>query len=78
MNQLNASFSLKDLRRLNFFLGIEVSYSLLGIHLNQPKNARDLISRCKLQDSKDDDTSMSTGKLLGKYDSTVLEDPIAY
>lgn len=35
VTQLNATFSVKDLERFNFFLGIKVSYSKIGIHLNQ-------------------------------------------
>lgn len=42
VTQLTATFSLKDLRDLNYFLGIEVLKNSSGLHLSQSKYISDL------------------------------------
>ena len=41
-NHLHQIFSIKDLGKLNYFLGIEVSYTDSGIVLHQNKFTKDL------------------------------------
>lgn len=76
--QLNATFSLKDLGWLDYFLGIEVYYSQIGIHLNQQKYAKDLITKCNLQNNKHVKIPIISRKLLNKHDGMALEDPSKY
>lgn len=42
VTQLTATFSLKDLGDLNYFLGIEVLKNSSGLHLSQSKYISDL------------------------------------
>lgn len=49
---LDATFRLKDLGYLSFFLGIEVTYSADSIYLSQYKYTRDLLARCTMLDAK--------------------------
>lgn len=47
VTQLTATFSLKDLRDLNYFLGIEVLKNSSGLHLSQSKYISDLLQSTK-------------------------------
>ncbi|OMO66088.1 Reverse transcriptase, RNA-dependent DNA polymerase [Corchorus capsularis] len=49
---LSAKFSLKDLVLLNYFLGIETSFTKKGIFLSQRKYIRDLLHKTNMLDSK--------------------------
>jgi hypothetical protein len=48
---LQASFHMKDLRPLTYFLGLEVHTDSSGIFLNQHKYTKNFISLAGLQDS---------------------------
>ncbi|XP_048501252.1 uncharacterized mitochondrial protein AtMg00810-like [Beta vulgaris subsp. vulgaris] len=48
-SHLHQEFSIKDLGRLNYFLGIEVGYSTAGILLNQNKFSRELLAYCSYE-----------------------------
>lgn len=78
ISHLNATFSLKDLGRLNFFFGVEVAYFPSGFHLSQHKYACDLITKCDFQDSKHVYTLMVSSKLMSKFDGVSLDDPNKY
>lgn len=45
---MNATFSLKDLGGLHYFLGIEVLKTSDGIHLSQQKYILNLLKRAKM------------------------------
>ena len=47
---------MKDLGRLNYFLGLEITHSTDGLYITQAKYASDLLSRAGLTDSKTVDT----------------------
>ena len=49
-------FEMKDLGRLSYFLGLEITYSTDGLYITQAKYASDLLSRAALTDSKTIDT----------------------
>lgn len=64
VHQINVTFSLKDLNKLNYFLEIEVSYSSVGIHFSYQKYTKGMIAKCSMLDSKPIDTPMLSGKVL--------------
>ena len=49
---LHQEFSIKDLGRLNYFLGMEVGYTTDGIILSQKKFTRELIESCGFDTTK--------------------------
>lgn len=50
--KLFMEFEMKDLDNLNYFLGIEVLRSSLGIFINQKKYVLDLLAKIKMLDCK--------------------------
>ncbi|KAH9687651.1 hypothetical protein KPL70_014845 [Citrus sinensis] len=59
-------FALKDLGKLSYFLGIEVSYTENDIYLSQRKYIKDLLRKADMLDCKGCDTPMVTGTKLHK------------
>ncbi|XP_021985727.1 uncharacterized mitochondrial protein AtMg00810-like [Helianthus annuus] len=57
---LHNEFAIKDLGKLNYFLGLEVTYTQNGIFLNQSKYALDILTRAKMLDAKPAPTPLST------------------
>lgn len=70
MKELDVQFSLKDLGRLCYFLGIELSYTPNGIFLSQWKYILDLLKRASMDKSNDSPTPMTT-----TYRLTTAEGP---
>ncbi|KAH9762199.1 retrovirus-related pol polyprotein from transposon RE1 [Citrus sinensis] len=62
IQQFNTIFTLKDLGRLSYFLGIEVLYGLDCIYLSQKKYIRDLLAKVDMLDCKGVVTPMCSGK----------------
>lgn len=60
--RLNVEFSIKDLGRLSYFLGLEVTYTTDGLFLSQNKYARDILLRADLLDSKPVATPLPPGQ----------------
>lgn len=60
ISKLNQEFAIKDLGHLNYFLGLEVTYSKDGLFLNQSKNAQEILSRAQMIDAKPCFTSLSS------------------
>nr|GFA01142.1 putative zinc finger, CCHC-type [Tanacetum cinerariifolium] len=60
ITRLHREFSITDLGKLNYFLGLEVSYHNSGIFLSQSKYARDILSHAHLLDAKLIATPLST------------------
>ncbi|KAJ0474222.1 putative RNA-directed DNA polymerase [Helianthus annuus] len=52
ISHLHREFAIKDLGRLNYFLGLEVVHTDTGLFLTQAKYAKDILLRAKLYDSK--------------------------
>ena len=62
---LNDSFKIKDLGKLKYFLGLEVTRSRKGIHLCQKKYILDILTKTGMLESKPCSTPlMSTNKML--------------
>jgi histone deacetylase 1/2 len=59
LHQLGASFALKDLGNLHYFLGVEVKHSPDRLHLSQHKYASELLRRAGLLKSTPVSTPMS-------------------
>ncbi|KAK1425109.1 hypothetical protein QVD17_20454 [Tagetes erecta] len=52
ITRLNREFAIKDLGKLNYFLGLEVTYTDNGLTLNQSKYAKDILERAQMLDAK--------------------------
>ena len=53
---LSQQFEMKDLRHLSYFLGLEITHSIVGLYITQAKYASKLLSRAGLTNSKTVDT----------------------
>jgi hypothetical protein len=78
LQDLQKEFALKDLRNLNYFMGIEVNKVHGGILLNQEKHASGLLKKTGMSSCKAVSAPMSTseklsihkGRKLGPNDSS--------
>ena len=61
ITSLNREFALKDLREVNYFLGIEVNHTSEGIHLSQGKYITDPLCKAKIQGVNPISTRMTSG-----------------
>ena len=52
ISYLNSTFAIRDLGRLNYFLGIKVIHYGSRMHLNQHKYVQDLLAHTNMLDSK--------------------------
>ncbi|KAG8479763.1 hypothetical protein CXB51_029589 [Gossypium anomalum] len=78
VRQLDATFSLKDLGRLSYFLGIEVQYTTTGLFLNQRKYILDLLRRASMEGSKATPTPMTTTCQLSVNEGQPVADAHVY
>ncbi|KAL5554993.1 hypothetical protein UlMin_037229 [Ulmus minor] len=78
ITRLDSVFALRDLGRLSYFLGIEVSYNEGSIHLSQTKYISDLLHKTDMFDSKPAKTPGAVGKTLSKFDGDPVEDVTQY
>ncbi|KAI3766125.1 hypothetical protein L2E82_16175 [Cichorium intybus] len=74
---INNEFATKDLGKLSYFLGLEVSYTDTGLFLTQTKYAHDILTRAGLLDAKPVYTPLSTTDLL-ITNGTPFSDPTLY
>ena len=75
---LSTIFELRDLRSLNYFLGIQISHSKFGITLTQSKYAFDILYRFHMENSKPTKTPCYPSTKLLPYDGVSLFDPTVY
>ena len=61
---LHATFYMKDLSQLTYFLGLEVHYRSHGLFVNQHKYIQDLMTLAGLEDTSSVD---NTGKMKGTF-----------
>ncbi|GKA17967.1 retrotransposon protein, putative, ty1-copia subclass [Tanacetum coccineum] len=78
IHNLSSSFPIKDLGRLNYFLGIEVAHNSGGITLLQHKYASDLLHRVHMENCKSVSTPMSVTDKLARDSGTILSDDDAF
>lgn len=60
ISKIHVEFAVKDLGKLNYFLGLEVSYTNNGLFLTQAKYAHDILICASLLESKHPSTPLST------------------
>jgi len=80
LQQLRQEFAVKDLGRLNYFLGIEVHHNSSGLVLTQRKYIHDLLVRTNMDTSKSVSTPMLPADKLSLHDGDPLspEDTTKY
>lgn len=76
--KLKRSFEIKDLRRLRYFLGIEVSRSKRDIFVSQRKYSLDLLKKIRMLDCKTVANPIEPNHKLWDKTSRPLEDPTIY
>lgn len=77
-DHLHKEFSIKDLGRLNFFLGIEVAHLNDGIFLSQKKFTHELLDSCTFDLSKKTSTPLPLNTKLSATEGTLFSDPELY
>ncbi|KAI3710109.1 hypothetical protein L2E82_39883 [Cichorium intybus] len=77
INRLYQEFAITDLGPLNYFLGLEVTYTPNGLFLSQAKYAYDILSRAGLLDAKPVGTPLNTTELFTTH-GTPFHDPTMY
>ncbi|XP_041025466.1 uncharacterized mitochondrial protein AtMg00810-like [Juglans microcarpa x Juglans regia] len=75
---LHATFHMKYLGQLTYFLGLEVHHRANGIFLNQHKYIQDLITLVGLEDISSVDTPMEVNVKYKKDEGDILDDPTLY
>ncbi|KAJ9541324.1 hypothetical protein OSB04_027830 [Centaurea solstitialis] len=75
---LSASFEMKDLGNLHYFLGLEVLSDSAGTYLCQAKYTSDLISRAGITDQKVVSTPLEPNLHLTQNAGPPLKDPTLY
>lgn len=78
VTQLNATFSLKDLGDLNYFLSIEVLRNSTRFHLSQTKYILDLLKKTNMDKAKALPTPMANNVSLSSKQGTLISNPQEY
>lgn len=77
-SHLNAAFSIKDLGRMHFFLGMEVNYLPEGTVLSQYKFTKDLLKDYQPTSNRTSLTPLPIHVKLSALEGNLLEDPTPY
>lgn len=75
---LDNTFSIKDLGRLNYFLGIEVLYTSDDLVLHQHKYTKELLTESKISHFKRVVTPLPLNLKLSALEGKLLSDPTPY
>jgi Reverse transcriptase (RNA-dependent DNA polymerase)/gag-polypeptide of LTR copia-type len=78
ISTLQKNFSIKTLGKLNYFLGIEVTYTAEGIHLSQSRYLQNILERAHMTSAKPCQTPIESGKQLSKFSGTKMKDSLLY
>ncbi|KAH9699266.1 retrovirus-related pol polyprotein from transposon RE1 [Citrus sinensis] len=78
IHHLSSEFALKDLGEFNYFLGLEVTLSVEGLHLSQTKYVGDILKKAQMIESKGCSTPMSSTEKLVKDKGAAFENPSLY
>lgn len=77
-SHLHHEFSIKDLGRLSFFLGLELTYSTNGIIVTQTKFTKELLRACNIPTLKPHITPLPLHHKLSATDSPLYPNPTLY
>lgn len=77
INRLHAKFTIKYMGALNYFLGLEVSYTTTDLFLNQSKYAHDMLTHVNVLDLKPVGTPLSINVIFVSS-GTPNHDPTHY
>lgn len=69
IDNLESTFALKDLSKLNYFLGIQATKNQSGLHLSKYKYVADLLGKTGLEDCTPFSTPMAFRIFLTKTDN---------
>jgi hypothetical protein len=72
------SFAVKDLGKLNYFLGVEVIPLKSGHLLSQRRYIFDLLKRTNMLEAKRISSPMSSSSSLSAFDGDSMDDPLLY
>lgn len=75
---LHSSFHMKDLGNLQYFMGLEVHTSKLGIFINQQEYTKDLITLARLYNSTPVDTPLEINVKYRRDEGDLLSDHTIY
>jgi len=78
IKDLHDSFALKDLGRLNFFLGVEATWHPDGLHLSQQRYIHDLLTKTNMLLAKPISTPLSASTTLSRFEGSTVTDPTSY
>ncbi|KAK6122039.1 hypothetical protein DH2020_044210 [Rehmannia glutinosa] len=78
IQKLNATFSLKHLGQVSYFLGLEAHKTSAGYLLNQPKYVSDLLAKTNMTDCKASPSPFCSGQKLSLGDSPPFSHPSIY
>jgi hypothetical protein len=70
--------ALKDLGRLNFFLGVEAAWHPDGLHLSQQRYIHDLLTKTNMLLAKPISTPLSASTTLSRFEGSTITDPTSY
>ncbi|RVW23768.1 putative mitochondrial protein [Vitis vinifera] len=73
INTLSSEFSLKDLRSLHYFLGLEVKYLPNGLLVSQTKYTRDLLEHTKMLECTHINTPMALKSIITPSDEQPID-----
>ena len=78
VSRLSATFDLKDLGPLTYFLGLQIEYTSQGLFMHQSKYALDLLTKFNMLDCKPCLTACFPTVHVNFQNSSLLPDPTAY
>lgn len=75
---LGCSFDIKDMSSLHYFLGLQVSSSSAGLHIDQLKYAHDIIQKHGLLLNQPVSTPLAAKPILTITDGDLLDNPTVF